>query len=264
MKGFGMSRFTAIFVSWLIGCTLGTPVWAQEEAGDSGAGGGAAASDPTSTVNFQDVRYRYFDLGRGRESHSFETEGAYAFNPRFKVTNKLIGVNTDRGGSYETDFEELTLKAIHLTPMKPFGIKAKFALGVEWLKDLGDFDKGTGPGTDRIAPLVGVGWVPTDKDFVITLVQYFHSYSEDAGAQQVRQTGPRLIYIRKIPDIKGWAKADWKGVIDHENDEEFSSTLELQLGHMLTRRIGIYGEFLSEIDSDAYDWGLGLGIRFMY
>ncbi len=99
---------------------------------------------------------------------------------------------------------------------------------------------------------------------MITLVQYFHSYSEDAGAQQVRQTGPRLIYIRKIPDIKGWAKADWKGVIDHENDEEFSSTLELQLGHMLTRRIGIYGEFLSEIDSDAYDWGLGLGMRFMY
>ncbi len=94
---------------------------------------GAAASDPTSTVNFQDVRYRYFDLGRGRESHSFETEGSYVFNPRFKVTNKLIGVNTDKGGSYETDFQVLTLKAIHLTPMKPFGINAKFAVGGEWL-----------------------------------------------------------------------------------------------------------------------------------
>ncbi len=210
------------------------------------------------------MRYRYFDLGRGRESHSFETEGAYAFNPRFKVTNKLIGVNTDKGGSDETDFQLLTFKAIHLTPMKPFGIKAKFAIGGEWLKDLGDLDKGTGSGVDMIAPLVGVGWLPTDKDFVITLVQYFHSYDEDAGAAKVRQTGPRLIYIRSIPDIKGWAKVDWKGVIDHEKDEEFSSTIELQLGHMLTKRFGVYGEFLSEIDSDAFDWGVGLAIRFMY
>lgn len=24
------------------------------------------------------------------------------------------------------------------------------------------------------------------------------------------------------------------------------------------------GEFLTEIDSDAYDWGLGIGLRFMY
>ncbi len=259
-----MFRFTAILVTWLIGSVLGAPVWAQEEAGDGGAGGGAAASDPTAAVNFQDLRYRYFDLGRGRESHSFETEGGYAFNPRFKITNKLIGVNTDRGGSYETDFQLFTLKAIHLTPMKPFGINAKFAVGGEWLKDLGDFDKGTGSGTDMIAPLVGVGWLPTDKDYVITLVQYFHSYSEDSGAGKVRQTGPRLIYIRAIPDIRGWAKADWKGVIDHENDEEFSSTIELQLGHMFTRRIGIYGEFLSEIDSDEYDWGVGLGLRIMY
>ncbi len=135
-------RSSGILLSWLIWSALGSPVWAQEKAGDSAAGGGAAASDPTSTVNFQDVRYRYFDLGRGRESHSFETEGAYAFNPRFKVTNKLIGVNTDKGGSDETDFQLFTLKAIHLTPMKPFGIKAKFAVGGEWLKDLGDFDKG--------------------------------------------------------------------------------------------------------------------------
>ena len=33
---------------------------------------------------------------------------------------------------------------------------------------------------------------------------------------------------------------------------------------MFTKGIGMYGEFLTEIDSDAYDWGMGLGIRFMY
>ena len=74
-------RYAAVYDFWAE-CLAGGPVWAQEETGDGAAGGGgAAASDPTSTVNFQDVRYRYFDLGRGRESHSFETEGSYAFNP---------------------------------------------------------------------------------------------------------------------------------------------------------------------------------------
>ncbi len=71
-----MLRFIGIFVTCLIGCALGAPAMAQEKAGDSAAGGGAAASDPTAAVNYQDVRYRYFDLGGGRESHSFETEGA--------------------------------------------------------------------------------------------------------------------------------------------------------------------------------------------
>ena len=73
-----------------------------------------------------------------------------------------------------------------------------------------------------------------------------------------------MIYIRKLPDIRGWAKADFKGVIDHEKDEEFSSTVELQLGHMLTPAIGVYGEYATEIDSDSYDWFLGLALRFIY
>ena len=109
-----------------------------------------------------------------------------------------------------------------------------------------------------------IGWLPTDKDFIITLVQYFHSYSEDSGAPKVRQTGPRLIYIRSLPSIKGWAKLDYKGVIDHDKDEEYSNTIELQLGHMFAPRWVIYAEALSEIDSDAYDWGAGLAIRFLF
>lgn len=228
------------------------------------SGGGADASNPTAAVNFQDVRYRYFDLATGKEKSSFETEGAYVFHPRLKITNALRGVHTNKSGKYETDLEEFKTKLIHLTDFKPFGIKAKFAVGGEWLKDLGDFKEGTGTGSDKIAPLVGIGWIPTPKDFVITLVQYFHSYDEDDGVPKVRQTGPRLIYIRKMPGIKGWLKLDFKGVIDHEKDQEFSSTLESQLGHMLTPRLGIYAEFLTEIDSDAYDWGLGIGLRFMY
>ena len=241
---------------------LPTPALAEEAAS------GAAASDPTAAVNYQDVRYRYFDLDQGADKHSFETEGAYMLHPRFKLTNELRYVNTDRSGKSEQDFEELKLKGIHLSDIEPFGIKAKLALGVEWLKDLGDFKKGTGTGADSIAPLVGIGWIPDDRNFIITLVQYFHSYDTDSARKEdVRETAPRLIWIRTLPDIGGWFKADLKMSIDHEDDENFNQVLELQLGKMLSPRIGIYGELLlgdDVLDSNAYNVGGGLALRFMY
>jgi hypothetical protein len=91
-----------------------------------------------------------------------------------EITNELHYVETDSSGKSEQDFE--LLKAIFLTDGKPFGIKAKYAVGVEWQKDLGDLKEGTGSGADVIAPLVGIGWVPDDKNTIITLVQYNQSY----------------------------------------------------------------------------------------
>ncbi len=158
--------------------------FADSEEEQKEAAAGADASNPTAAVNFQDLRYRYFDLKGDAGKHSFETEGAYMFHPRFKFTNELRGVRTDRSGDWETDFEILKLKGIFLTDIMPFGIKAKLALGVEWLKDLGDFKDGTGSGSDQIAPLAGIGWIPTDLDFIITLVQYFHSYDTHDGGQK--------------------------------------------------------------------------------
>ena len=203
------------------------------------AASGADASNPTAAVNFQDLRYQYFDLSSGRK-HSLVTEGAYMFSPRFKFTNELRYVNTDSTGRTEKDFEEIKLKGIHLTDIEPFGIKAKLAIGAEWLKDLGEFSKGTGTGADGIAPLLGIGWVPNEKDFVITLVQYFHSYDTDsARPDDVRVTGPRLIWIRKLPAIGGWFKTDLKMSIDHENDDDFTQTLEMQLGRMISPRMAL-------------------------
>jgi len=251
-----------IIFSGLVIIALARPALAQEQAS------GADASNPTAAVNYQDARYRYFDLDQGADKHSFETEGAYMLHPRFKLTNELRYVNTDRSGKSEQDFEELKLKGIHLSDIEPFGIKAKLALGVEWLKDLGDFKKGTGTGADSIAPLVGIGWIPDDRNFIITLVQYFHSYDTDSARKEdVRETAPRLIWIRTLPDIGGWFKADLKMSIDHEDDENFNQILELQLGKMLSPRIGIYGELLlgdDVLDSNAYNVGGGLALRFMY
>lgn len=56
-------------------------------------------------------------------------------------------------------------------------------------------------------------------------------------------------------------------VIDHQTDEEYSATFEAQLGHMVSPGWGVYAEALvgdSVVDTDAYDWGLGVGNRFIY
>jgi hypothetical protein len=241
------------------------PAFADES--EAAGGGGAAASDPTAAVNYQDLKLRYFDLTEGNEESILEAEGSYVFSPEFKLVHRLTGARTNRSGDWETDFRELSLKPMYLHPIKPFGIKAKFALGVEWLKDLGKFRDGTGTGADQIAPLTGIGWQPTDDDFVVTLIQYFHSYHVNDGVENVRKTGPRLIYIRARPSIKGWGKVDLKASIDHKDDNDITETLELQLGTMVSDRIGIYGEAFvgdSVLDTDAYDMGIGIGLRFLY
>lgn len=119
-----------------------------------------------------------------------------------------------------------------------------------------------------IAPLLGIGWIPDDRNFIITLVQYFHSYDTDSAREEdIRETGPRLIWIRKLPGIGGWFKADLKMSIDHEDDENFDQTLEMQLGKMILPRMGFYGELLlgdDVLDTNAYNVGGGLAVWFMY
>ena len=63
---------------FILTCLIASLAHAEEEI----TGSGADASNPTAAVNFQDIRYRYFDLLNGADKHSFETEGSYMFNPR--------------------------------------------------------------------------------------------------------------------------------------------------------------------------------------
>ena len=240
--------------------------WAEEASTPADAeevAGGAAASDPTAKVNFEDFRLRWLDLGGDRDRYWYTVEGAYVWGP-IKITHELNFWDTDLSGEDEADLESFKMKGIYLQPIELGGVKGRLALGAEWIKELGEFDKGTSAGTDQIAPLFGAGWNVTDQDFVITLAQYFHSYRRDSGAPRTRILGPRLIWIRKIPAIKGWAKLDYKMQIDFEADRT-SNTVEVQLGTMLTGRIGLYLDGLYAIDEPKlYKWGVGTGLRLMY
>ena len=270
-------------VAWARRVAIGLTVWfslaaisvdlhgsataGEEQAAEASKGRGAVASEPTAAVNFHDFRYRYFDLENGRHINSFEAEGAYVFDPRFKLAYKLFGVETDLTGTSEADVSLLSLRPIFLTPIQSFGLKGKIALGVEWKLDLGEFDAGTGTGADMISPFAGIGWLLGKKNLLTATVQYFHSYREDRGAPDVNKTAPRFTYTQGLPAIEGWLKFDLKFAIDHENDNEITETLELQLGKRIAPMVGIYAELLlgdAVFTSNAYDIGGGVALRILF
>lgn len=229
------------------------------------------ASDPTASVNFADFRMQTFDLGdfssAGDERDRYALEGAYVVAPGHKVNYEVNYWETDVTGREESGLESIKAKYINLSPGQlSGGMKYVAVWGVEAIIDLGDPDEGIGGGTDQVAPLIGVGWKLSKKDFLITLVQYFHSYDEDdAAPQKVRMTGPRLIWIHKMPQYKAWLKVDDKFAIDHENGGDSSNILEIQLGKMLTPKFGIYVDYLNNTGGTKfYDDGFGIGFRMMY
>jgi len=242
----------------LVMITASPDVMSQEEGN---------ASDPTASVNFTDFRFQAFDLGDvgiGDSRDRYAIEGAYAFTPSHKLTYELNYWDTDITGRGTSGLESFKTKYINLTPGQLGNVRYKFALGAELSFDLGDQDDGIGTGTDTIAPLIGAGWSLGEKDLLITLVQYFHSYSEDRNANEVRLTGPRIIWIHSLPN-RSWLKIDNKFSIDHENDNHSSNLLEIQLGRMLTPEFGIYLDYLSNTGGQKiYDDGFGIGFRYMY
>ena len=229
-------------------------------------GDGSNASDPTAAVNYVDFRFQAFDLDDSRDRDRYAVEGAYIITPEHKLTYEINYWETDITGKNESGLESVKGKYIHLMPrMLSGGLKYKLALGTEVILDQGDVDDGIGTGTDQIAPLFGAGWLFSERNFLITLVQYFHSVSEDDNAEKVRITGPRLIWIHKIPSIRGWLKVDEKFAIDHEDDNHTSNIIEIQLGRMFTPSIGGYVEYLNNnAGVRTYDDGLGVGLRITF
>ncbi len=78
-------------------------------------------------------------------------------------------------------------------------------------------------------------------------------------------TGPRLILIQKLPQIRGWLRLDNKFSINHEDSGSTTNLFEVQLGTMLSPRVGVYLDWLNRTGGGKpYDWGLGVGLRVMF
>lgn len=150
--GFQMTRFTdwdrdilvlksLLFIAvFLFSCTPGFVCAQQENNSEQSAG---AASDPTASVNFQDLRFRYLDLGGGKVRKWYNTEGGYMVTPKLKLINELHYWSSDVSGRNEFSFESFHIKAIYLNPGPSIGkVKSRSAVGLEWVKELVEPDQG--------------------------------------------------------------------------------------------------------------------------
>lgn len=249
----------------LIQDTLGAAE-AEESGGESADGGGGNPSDPTAAVKYTDLRYRYLDLGSSADRNWLSVEGGLMINPKFKFTYELHYWDTDLTGSSESDFESAHIKGIYIGKGRRLNEKVgyKYAWGVELIENLGDFSDGTGSGTDQIGPFAAIAWALPGNNTVITLGQYFVSYDEDSDAPDVERTALRVIWLKQLEN-RMWFKLDDKFIIDHENGDSTSNTVELQLGKMFNPKFGLYGDLLYQTGGwQQYDWGVGVGVRFMY
>jgi hypothetical protein len=154
--------------------------------------------------------------------------------------------DTDVTGRDEHDWESASLKLIHfakdgkLSGDRPY----RLAIGLEWIKDLGDQEKGIGSGADQIAPLVGLAVGVRPGTMLIPLVQHFESYS----GEDVSQTSTRLIALQTLPD-KAWAKLDLKVPYNWENNT-VPASIELQLGKSYTPSFGAYVDLQAGVGGD--------------
>ena len=219
------------------------------------------ASNPLAAVNNTDLRVKYYDLDDSSERLDYYIDGAAMLNSKLKLKYELHYWDTDVTGEDEKDLESLHLKFIYF-PMEgklKGGQPYRLAAGAEWIKDLGDTDKGIGSGADQIAPLVGIAIGIRPGTMIVPLIQHYEGYNGD----DVSQTALRLIALQTFPD-KVWGKMDLKVPYDWENDE-IPSSVEFQIGKSFTNSVGAYIDLQAGIGGDkSYDFATGFGLRFNY
>ncbi len=242
-------RLAALFAASFF---TSSPCFAEEEN----------ASNPLAKVKNTDVRAQYFDNPDGSYRWDFWiADGAFMATDKLKIKYEVHYWRTDVTGSSENDLESIHVKPIYFPKNGTLGEwKYRLAIGGEWILDFDNTDKGIGFGGDQIAPLVGLALVKKPGWVFIPLIQHFVSYSGD----DINQTALRLIAIQSLPK-KTWIKYDLKVPIDWENDNSVPATAEAQLGMMFKKNFGAYADVLAGIGGDRpYDWGTGVGVRFVY
>ncbi|WP_127114553.1 hypothetical protein [Shimia sediminis] len=221
------------------------------------------ASNPLAAVNNTDLRYQYYDLGGGFDQQDAIIDGAYMLRPDLKFKYEAHYYSTDVSGTRENDLSRVSFKGIHFPSERKlndtWGMRT--AVGLELILDFGDPAKGTGLGSDQIAPFGGVALTNLQTGLtLIPLVQHYESYN---GPTDVSQTAMRLIALQPFGDGY-WAKMDLKLPYDWSNDI-WPASAEFQLGKNLNARLALYGDLFVGLGRDRlYDHGIGVGLRLKY
>lgn len=219
------------------------------------------ASNPLAKAKNTDIRFQSLDTDNGTINDIF-IDGAFMATDNFKIKYELHYWETNITGKSHDGFESALLKGIYFPKEgKTEHFSYRLAVGMDWIVDLGDKDKGIGFDSDQIGPFGGVALgFPKTKTMVIPLAQQFISYSGD----DVNTTAGRLIVLQPFPEGY-WAKLDAILPVEWENDEAMPASTELQIGKNLNDRVALYTDFLAGIGGDkAFDWGVGFGVRFKY
>jgi len=220
------------------------------------------ASNPLAAVNNTDLRWQYFS-DDGTDTHDLFVDGAYMVLPVLKLKYELHYGFTNATGAKERDFEKIVIKPIYFAHQAKLDEtwSVKTAIGLDWIKYLGNHDKGIGVDADQLGPFVGLAFANSETGLaLIPLVQHFTSYN---GSVKVNQTAFRIIGLQ--PFGQGyWAKIDAKIPYDWENDR-WPITTEFQLGYNLNQATALYADGLVGIGKDRpFDIGVGLGLRSKY
>ena len=220
------------------------------------------ASNPLSAVNNVDLRWQYFSADAG-DLHDVYIDGAYMVMPDLKLKYELHYNFTDVTGEDENDFEKMIIKPIYFPSQtrlsEEWGVRT--AVGVDWIVEFNNEDKGIGTGSDQIAPFAGAAFRRASTNLVlIPLVQHFTSYG---SGPDINQTAARLIALQPFGEGY-WVKLDARIPYDWE-DDEIPANAELQLGYNLGPSWAVYAEGLVGVGGDRpYDAGAGLGLRFKF
>ena len=250
-----LKRFVVLCAVSILIAICGTPSVADEQKQQENP------SNPLAAVSNLDLRAKYFDLGDDFERRTYSLEGATMLSPKLKLKAELHYWETDVTGSSEHDWEKLLIKPIFF-PKEGIrnDIKYRVAVGVEWVIDFGNDDKGIGGGSSTVGPFVGLALAVSEQTTLIPLVQHDLSYDGNS----VNQTSFRLIGMQKLPQ-QMWLKLDAKVPVDWQHDEAIPASVELQWGKMFNARFGTYVDGLVGVGGDRpYDYGLGIGMRTMF
>jgi hypothetical protein len=159
------------------------------------------ASNPLAAVTSTDLRWQYLDLtDDGLRLNDYFVDGAFMANPKLKIKYELHYWDTNISGSSEQGLESALVKMIYFPKQGVLtgGTRYRVAVGVDYIHDLGDTEKGIGFGANQVGPFAGVALSLNSGMSLIPLLQH---YTNTSGPD-INTTALRLIAIQSF-------KATW-------------------------------------------------------